>query len=30
VMSGARGEFVHLRGDRHEPGRLVPLRLADD
>jgi hypothetical protein len=30
VMSGGRGEFVYLRGDRHEPGRLIPLRLADD
>jgi len=25
VLSGAQGEFVYLRGDRHEPGRLVPL-----
>jgi Heparinase II/III-like protein len=30
VMSGARGEFVYLRGDRHDPGRLIPLQLADD
>lgn len=26
VLSGARGEFVYLRGDRHDPARL--LRLA--
>lgn len=30
VMSGARGEFVYLRGDRHEPERLLPLRFADE
>jgi hypothetical protein len=30
VMSGARGEFVYLRGDRHDAGRLIPLRLVDD
>jgi hypothetical protein len=30
VMSGARGEFVYLRGDRHEPERLIPLRFADE
>lgn len=29
VMSGAVGEFVYLRGDRHEQSRLVRLR-ADD
>jgi len=29
VLSGARGEFVYLRGDRHDPARLVPLLLAD-
>ena len=28
VMSGARGEFVYLRGDRHDPTRLVPLVLV--
>jgi hypothetical protein len=25
VMSGARGEFVYLRGDRHEIDRLIPM-----
>jgi hypothetical protein len=25
VLSGAQGEFVYLRGDRHDPGRLVPF-----
>ncbi len=30
VLSGARGEFVYLRGDRHDPDRLVRLSLADD
>ncbi len=30
VMSGARGEFVYLRGDRHDPERLVRISLADD
>ena len=25
VMSGARGEFVYLRGDRHAADRLVPM-----
>jgi hypothetical protein len=29
VMSGAAGEFVYLRGDRHDPARLVQLRLGD-
>ena len=29
VMSGAGGEFVYLRGDRHEADRLVPLRIVD-
>lgn len=28
VMSGARGEFVYLRGDRHDPARLMPLVLV--
>jgi hypothetical protein len=28
VLSGAAGEFVFLRGDRHDPDRLVPLRYA--
>lgn len=30
VMSEAHGEFVYLRGDRHEVERLIPLRLSDD
>ncbi|MGH7623272.1 MAG: hypothetical protein ACREMU_13095, partial [Gemmatimonadaceae bacterium] len=30
VLSGAAGEFVYLRGDRHDPDRLLPLRYADD
>lgn len=25
VMSGARGEFIYLRGDRHDTDRLVPM-----
>ena len=25
VFSGALGEFVYLRGDRHDPARLVPM-----
>jgi hypothetical protein len=29
VMSGAQGEFVYLRGDRHEVDRLIPLRISD-
>ena len=29
VLSGARGEFVYLRGDRHEADRLIPLRISD-
>jgi hypothetical protein len=28
VMSGASGEFVYLRGDRHDPARLIPLVLV--
>lgn len=28
VMSGARGEFVYLRGDRHDVARLVPLVIV--
>jgi hypothetical protein len=28
VMSGARGEFVYLRGDRHDLARLIPLVLV--
>lgn len=26
VLSGANGDFVYLRGDRHEQARLIPLR----
>jgi hypothetical protein len=29
VLSGAEGEFVYLRGDRHDPGRLIALRFAN-
>lgn len=28
VASGADGEFVYLRGDRHDPRRLLPLVLV--
>ena len=28
VMSGAQGEFVYLRGDRHDPAKLVPLLVV--
>jgi len=28
VMSGAQGEFVYLRGDRHDPGKLVPFLIV--
>ena len=28
VMSGARGEFVYLRGDRHDAARLVPMLVV--
>lgn len=30
VLSGGRGEFVYLRGDRQDEDRLVPLERADD
>jgi hypothetical protein len=30
VLSGADGEFVYLRGDRHDPERLLRFSLADD
>ncbi len=30
VLSGATGEFVYLRGDRHEARRLIALDLTDD
>ena len=29
VMSGGAGEFVYLRGDRHDPERLIPIRITD-
>ncbi len=29
VLSGAHGEFVYLRGDRHDPGLLVRAVLVD-
>ncbi|MEP6492793.1 MAG: heparinase II/III family protein [bacterium] len=29
VLSGAAGEFVYLRGDRHDFDRLIPLSLSD-
>jgi hypothetical protein len=28
VLSGARGEFVYLRGDRHDPDRLIPFLIV--
>lgn len=28
VLSGARGEFVYLKGDRHDAGRLIPLVIG--
>jgi hypothetical protein len=28
VMSGAEGEFAYLRGDRHDPSRLVPFVIG--
>jgi hypothetical protein len=30
VMSGAAGEFVYLRGDRHEATRLMLLEIVDE
>ena len=29
VLSGAGGEFVYLRGDRHDPARLVRMLITD-
>jgi hypothetical protein len=29
VLSGARGEFVYLRGDRHDRERLIPVRIDE-
>jgi hypothetical protein len=28
VLSGARGEFVYLRGDRHDVARLLRFTIA--
>jgi hypothetical protein len=28
VLSGARGEFVYLRGDRHDRERMLRLNLS--
>jgi hypothetical protein len=30
VLSGAHGEFVYLRGDRHDVDRLLRFTIADD
>ena len=30
ALSGGGGEFLYLRGDRHPPERLLPLRFVDD
>jgi hypothetical protein len=30
VLSGARGEWVYLRGDRQDPSRYLPVRIAHD
>ena len=30
VLSGGDGEFVYLRGDRHDAGRFVTLRIDDE
>jgi hypothetical protein len=29
VLSGADGEFVYLRGDRHDADRLLRIRITD-
>ena len=29
VLSGARGEFVYLRGDRHDAARLIPFLVVE-
>jgi hypothetical protein len=29
VLSGGAGEFVYLRGDRHDADRLIPMLLTD-
>ena len=30
VLSGGAGEFIYLRGDRHDPARLIPFLLTND
>ncbi|MDQ6886683.1 MAG: heparinase II/III-family protein [Gemmatimonadota bacterium] len=30
AMSGSDGGFVYLRGDRHEPERMLPFRVTSD
>src|SRR5207244_12864446 len=30
VLSGGAGEFVYLRGDRHDANRLIPMLITDD
>lgn len=30
VLSGTRDEWVYLRGDRQDPSRLLPMRIADE
>ncbi len=30
ILSGGRGDFVYLRGDRHERTQLVPIGLTDE
>ena len=30
VLSGARGEWVYLQGDRQNPDRALPLAIVDD
>jgi hypothetical protein len=30
VMSGAKREFIYLRGDRHDASRLIPFAMIDD
>jgi hypothetical protein len=29
ILSGGAGEFVYLRGDRHDPDRLIPFLLTN-
>jgi hypothetical protein len=30
VLSGGDGEFIYLRGDRHEASRLLPFLLTNE